>query len=255
MSNSSTPIESYGKTKKRDVFDGVDPEVKERTKKMMMYLIIFSVVMLFGGWVSAYVVKEPENYWVHPEPVFSLFVSNVLIIVSSILLIVATYFANRNKQLLSTVFLIATFISGVGFAVSQFKAHSEYNEMGFHLVKNKIGDIKAEYGKDYFITLHSYPLVYENGEFYDGHDKDRLEVLTEEVKRHQDTSTSLLFLVIAVHVLHLFLGLIYLIVNIIRSINGGFFKGNILSLRTQGIYWHFMGILWLILYTFLFIIY
>jgi len=151
----------------------------------------------------------------------------------------------------------ATFLSGLGFAFSQFQAHKQYNDMGFFFSFNKIGMIDAEYGMDadYFITLNAYPLVYENGQFYKASDKDRIEPVTEEVKRQQDNSSSLLFLIMAVHVFHLGLGLIYLLVNVIRSVKGRFKEGNILSLRTQGIYWHFMGILWLILYVFLFIIY
>lgn len=257
MSDTIVSSESYKKPGKRDVFDGTSPEVKERTKKMLMYLIIFSIIMMFGGWVSAFIVMQPQGYWVHPNPVSSLFNSNILIVVSSILLILAGYFAKQNKKDLCTLFLIGTFLSGVGFAVSQYQAHQQFNEMGFFFSFNKIGMIDAEYGldKDYIITHHSYPLVYENGQFYKAEDKDQLEPVTEELKRYQDNSTSLLFLVVAVHILHLVFGLIYLIVNIIRSIKGEFLEGNTLSLRTQGIYWHFMGILWLILYAFLFIIY
>jgi predicted nucleic acid-binding Zn ribbon protein len=33
--------------KKVDVFEGLDPEVKVRTRKMMMWFIIFAIVMLF----------------------------------------------------------------------------------------------------------------------------------------------------------------------------------------------------------------
>ncbi len=213
--------------------------------------------MMFGGWVSAYIVMEPQSYWVHPNPVSSLQTSNALIVLSSVLLIAAGYFAKQEKHSLSTAFLIGTFLSGLGFSYSQYQAHSQYNEMGFYFSFNKIGMINAEYGidADYFITLNAYPLVYENGQFYKASDKDRLEPVTEEVKRQQDNSSSLLFLISAVHVFHLGLGLIYLLVNVIRSIKGQFREGNILSLRTQGIYWHFMGILWLILYAFLFIIY
>ncbi|MCH2198368.1 MAG: hypothetical protein MK081_06265 [Flavobacteriales bacterium] len=38
---------------KKDVFADFDPDVKVRTKKMLMYFIIFAIVMLFGGFTSA----------------------------------------------------------------------------------------------------------------------------------------------------------------------------------------------------------
>jgi len=72
MSDTLVSNESLKKPRKKDVFDGVSPEVKERTKKMLMYLIIFSIIMMFGGWTSAYIVMEPQSFWVHPTPVSAL---------------------------------------------------------------------------------------------------------------------------------------------------------------------------------------
>ena len=42
-------MEDVVKKGEMDVFDSVTPEIKLRTKKMMMWFIIFAVVMLFGG--------------------------------------------------------------------------------------------------------------------------------------------------------------------------------------------------------------
>ena len=48
-----------------DVFEGLDPAVRERTKKMLMYFILFAVVMLFAGLTSAYIVSNVGQFWVH----------------------------------------------------------------------------------------------------------------------------------------------------------------------------------------------
>ena len=45
-----------------DVFKDKDPEVKVRTKKMMMWLIIFALVMLFAGITSAMIVMNGSRY-------------------------------------------------------------------------------------------------------------------------------------------------------------------------------------------------
>lgn len=240
--------------KKVDVFDGHNPEVKERTKKMLMYLIVFAIVMMFGALTSAYIVMAPQAYWVHPEPVSGLITSNIIVVISSLFLILAGYFAKKENKQLTTIFLVATLLSGLGFTLSQWNGWQQLNEKGLFISHNEIGDIKGEYGKDYMVTYNAVPVVYENGQFYQASDKERLEPVTEVMKKQKDNSTSLLFLFIVAHVLHLLLGIIYLIINIVRSANGTFSGGNILSLRTQGIYWHFMGILWLYLYAFLFII-
>ncbi len=255
MSETTLSAENENVRKKVNVFEGHEPEVKERTKKMLMYLIVFAIVMMFGAFTSAYIVMAPQAYWVHPEPVSGLITSNIIIIISSILLILAGVYAKRGNQTLSTVLLGLTFLSGVGFTLSQWNGWQQLNELGFFVSHNEIGDISGEYGKDYMVTYNSVPLIYENGQFYKGTDKERLEPVTEYMKKQKDNSTSILFLFIAFHAFHLLLGLIYLIINIYRSITGTFSNGNVLSLRTQGIYWHFMGILWLYLYAFLFIIY
>ena len=35
------------------VFEGHDPEVRNRTKTMLMYFVVFAVTMLFAGFTSA----------------------------------------------------------------------------------------------------------------------------------------------------------------------------------------------------------
>ena len=37
------------------VFEGLDGQVRERTKTMLMYFIVFAVTMLFAGFTSAYI--------------------------------------------------------------------------------------------------------------------------------------------------------------------------------------------------------
>lgn len=255
MSEATLSAENENVRKKVDVFEGHEFEVKERTKKMLMYLIIFAIVMMFGGFTSAYIVMAPQAYWVHPEPVQGLITSNIIIVISSILLILAGMYAKKGNQTLATVLLGLTFISGVAFTASQWNGWQELNEMGFFISHNEIGNITGEYNKDYMVTYNSVPLIHENGQFYKGTDIEQLEPITQVMQKQKDNSTSILFLFIAFHAFHLLLGLIYLIINIYRSATGTFSDGNVLSLRTQGIYWHFMGILWLFLYAFLFIIY
>ena len=41
-----------------DVFEGLDPAVRARTKTMLMAFIVFAVVMLFAGFTSAWIVSN-----------------------------------------------------------------------------------------------------------------------------------------------------------------------------------------------------
>jgi len=255
MSEATLSTDTESDNKKVDVFEGHSFEVKERTKKMLMYLILFAILMMFGGFTSAFIVMAPQAYWVHPEPVSGLLFSNIIVIISSLFLVAAVYMAGQGKRQATTILLVLTLLSGIGFTLSQWNGWQQLNEKGLFVSHNEIGDISGEYGVDFMVTYNSLPVIFENGQFYKGTDKERLEPVTQVMQKQKDNSTSLLFLFIAVHAFHLVLGLIYLIINIVRSVKGTFSNGNVISLRTQSIYWHFMGILWLYLYAFLFIIY
>ena len=63
----------------------MEKEVNNSTKKMLMYFIVFSITMLFGGFISAYIVSSGQ-YWVHITPPTMFLVSNAIIIAASIFL-------------------------------------------------------------------------------------------------------------------------------------------------------------------------
>ena len=44
------------------VFEGLDGQVRERTKTMLMYFIVFAVTMLFAGFTSAYIVSNMGQF-------------------------------------------------------------------------------------------------------------------------------------------------------------------------------------------------
>jgi len=80
------------------------------------------------------------------------------------------------------------------------------------------------------------------------------EPITNKVNEQANTAGNYIYILTAAHLLHLILGLIYLVVNTVRSIKGKFNSENTISLYTNGMYWHFLGILWLYLFVFIFFI-
>jgi cytochrome c oxidase subunit 3 len=76
--------------------------------------------------------------------------------------------------------------------------------------------------------------------------------ITRDVARTSNSGGGYLWALIAVHILHLTFGFIYLIVNGIRVYQGAIHGGDVVRLESLSIYWHFMGALWLYLFAFLF---
>lgn len=248
-----------------DVFGGLDPEVKVRTRKMMMWFIIFAVVMLFAGITSAIIVLYGKLIWLHITPVPELIISNVLIVLSSLTLIMTLRALKQGKQKLGLILQVTTLILGIGFAASQNAAWKKMADrgLGFTITQNEQGQeayrwntfskLNGTYGTDYWLEMNHERLVLENGEYYKPSDPSK--PVTNTVMTTFNAFGAMLSVLIYIHIFHLFFGLMYLLINTVRISKGIINKGNTLSIYINGMYWHFLGILWLYLFVFLFFIF
>ncbi len=245
-----------------DVFEGKDPEVKVRTRKMMMWFIIFAIVMLFGGITSAIIVLYGKLVWLQMNPVSELMVSNALIVVSSITLILSLRSLKKGNQKLGLILHVITLLLGIGFAISQNQAWNKMAERGLGYTTtineeglkayrwNTLSRITGVYGTDYWFEMGNEKLVLENGEYYKPSDPSK--TVTNTVMTTFNAFGAMLSVLIYVHIIHLLFGIIYLMVNTLRIMRGTINKDNTLSISVSGMYWHFMGLLWLYLFAFMF---
>ncbi len=247
------------------VYEGVDPAVRLRTKKMLMWFIVFAIVMLFAGLTSAYIVSSMGDYWVHIASPKALWWSNVIIIASSLPMYLAYTAMKKGQKQKSIIMLTITLVMGIAFTITQYEGWEDLKakgmgvsffetELGPRSQWNNIDRITGEYGVDYYVVQDGEELIYNKGEFYAPNDVLMAEPITNQVKEMSNSSGALVWILIAVHILHLIFGLIYLVVNIIRSSTGVIYQGDTIRLYVNGIYWHFLGILWVYLFAFLFLI-
>ncbi|MES2800175.1 MAG: hypothetical protein V4638_09185 [Bacteroidota bacterium] len=341
------------------------PEVRDKMRKNLIYVLIFSVMMLFGGLTSAYIVSKGDSFWVKfpfPTP---FWISTVIIVISSITLQLAISFIKKGNTKMLKVFITATLLLGLAFVFFQFKGYGELVDKGAHavnnhiivtdgrygdyyLVKYKDGFIEVDgnrfyingremtkvefeayqkfmkqfevvridrdpkvtsYGNDFILYLENQPLGLINGKLSkpDGKNLEytdflRLSQLAINVRDGRgdfflrgvygkdfkiyfkgkelqyanrdlqlngrkldrylqikamdsaDTSTSFLYLITFLHLAHIMATMFYMIRLTIGSYSGRFTQTENISLRAGAIFWHFLGILWLYLLTFLIII-
>lgn len=257
--------------RKVDVFEGLDPKVRERTKKMLMYFILFAVVMLFAGFTSAYIVSNVGQYWVHIEAPRTLWISNALIVASSLPMWLSLRAMKHGQTMTSFIHLALTFALGIAFTVTQLDGWNELQEKGmgwtvdetasgaeayrWNSIRNLL-EGPAEWGVDYTVTQDGEALNYrpETGQLYATDDVLLARDITLDVERVSNASAGYLFILIVIHILHLALGLAYLVVNGIRVLTGRIHPGDTVRLSTAGVYWHFLGLLWLYLFAFLFLL-
>lgn len=260
------------KPRKTDVFEGLDPAVRSRTKTMLMSFIVFAIVMLFAGLTSAYIVSNMGAFWVHVNAPAALWVSNALIVVSSATLWWATRATRAGQRNNALIAMGLTLLLGIGFTISQAEAWNSLREMGMGWsVSDADNGLKAyrwnsiealvdgpaEYGTDFTVLRNNVPLLFNpnTGDFYAPDDKLMAEPITRDVTHTSNSGGAYIWALIGIHILHLIFGFIYLVVNGIRLFQGTIHAGDTVRLKTLGIYWHFMGLLWLYLFAFLFFIY
>jgi cytochrome c oxidase subunit III len=157
-------------TEKRNFANEISPEVKEKMKKNLVYVGIFSVIMLFAGFTSGYYVSMGDSFWLkYPMPTFFWF-STASIAFSSLAFMLAIRSAKKNQQGKIKMWMAATLIFGAGFIYCQFKGYGELVRNGFHAVNSLVvtdgryGDYFEVKYKDKFIDVDGNKFVYEGRE-------------------------------------------------------------------------------------------
>ncbi len=181
-----------------------DLQLKRRAQKNLLWLGIFSIIMLFSGLVSAYIIRAQGGNWLKFQLPDTFYFSTVIILVSSLTMYLAQVNIQKNERKKTSVFLVITFLLGIVFSISQFFAWKE---------------------------------LYQNGIVYAG--------------KYSNPSGSFLYLLTALHLLHLLGGLISLFVTIIKNILKKYSAENYLGIELASIYWHFLDALWIFLFLFL----
>ena len=105
--------------------------------KLLMYIAIGSMTMMFAGWISAYMVRQAQGRWEHIHLPSAFYVSTIVILISSVTIFLAAK-AHKNKKFGSyKLFLLASLILGIVFLISQYLGFTEmYNEMDIKLNGN-----------------------------------------------------------------------------------------------------------------------
>jgi cytochrome c oxidase subunit III len=261
----TTAFNTEKSLKSKDVFEGLDPKVKIRAKKMLMYFIIFAIVMIFAGLTSAYLVTYPGKYWVHIKAPNAFWLSTAFILLSSLTFILSKKQISRGAQQSGTLFLAMTAVLSILFTVYQLRGWQELQSkgMGFTIeyvdgVKvsqwNRIREIAAQYGTDYHVYRDGRMLDFDGTDYFLAQDVYRTNPVTDEVGKTSNLSSSFILVLVVAHVIHLFFGLVYLAVLFFRTVTGRINSQNTLSLTTGGLYHHFLGILWIYLFIFLFFV-
>lgn len=129
--------------------------------KFALWLFILTVIMIFGGFTSAYIVqadalKESERLVYDLPPI--LWRNLAVILVSSVTIQFAIFAGKRDQNRMSLIGLVMTFVLGLVFLFGQWDAFSQLSVSGLPFVDPERADNSISFF--YVITgLHGLHIV------------------------------------------------------------------------------------------------
>lgn len=167
---------------RRDYSEELSPEVREKMKKNLVYITMFSIVMLFAGFSSAYIVSMGDSFWLKVPFPTAFWVSTGIIVASSLTYILAINAAKKNEQGQVKMFMLLTFLLGVGFVYFQFKGYGQLSDSGVHAINNHIVVTDGRYG-DYFELKIGDDFLEVDGNHYMINGKDLTEAQMKDLQK------------------------------------------------------------------------
>lgn len=180
-------------------------QAKRKSAKPMLYIGIISIVMLFAGLTSAYVVRMDNGKWLQFELPSIAILSTGIIVTSSLTMLMAQLAIKKNKFQQTSLFVLLTLALGLGFFFTQYLGWKELTSKQIYF-----------FGKE------------------------------------SNAAGSFLYLIALVHLAHMIGGLIALSVSLVKSLRRRYSAEDYLGLELTAIYWHFLDLLWVYLFLFLY---
>jgi len=98
----------------------MSPEVKEKSRKFLLWIGLVSIAMMFAGLTSGYIVRRQTGTWQKFDLPFTFWISTALILFSSISMNWAVQLIRKNDTKKLPMAVLFTFLLGIGFGVFQF---------------------------------------------------------------------------------------------------------------------------------------
>lgn len=115
-----------------DLTEGTDQEKRIRSRKMMLWFGIVSMIMMFAGLTSAYVVSRNREDWVSFDLPQAFLWSTLVIIISSISLLLAKRAIKSGNRPAATGLMLLTLGLGIVFIYLQFEGFGQIIGDGYY---------------------------------------------------------------------------------------------------------------------------
>ena len=194
--------------------------------KIGMWIFLLTDALMFAGFLLGYgILRGKSSQWIGPgEPAtFGLMFTaglTFLLILSSVTMVLAYGYALERNRKKTMLFLGLTALGGILFLCGQFKEYFGIEWLG-HLTH---------------LEFLSHGLTDEGLIF--GH----------------TPRASTFYLITSFHGFHVFSGVCFLLVTLFRTWRGHFADGNYNDIEICGLFWHFVDLIWILVFTFVYLI-
>lgn len=112
---------------------------KLHPQKFGLWIGLASIVMMFAGWTSAYLVRQAGGNWLEFKMPTVFFTSTIVILISSVFLHLSYKAFLKENTIVYRSFLLVSFILGIAFVVLQYQGWTSLKEIGVTLTENPSG--------------------------------------------------------------------------------------------------------------------
>jgi len=120
-----------------------------KAKKNLIYVAMLSIIMLFGGLTSAYIVSMGDSFWlklsISSWPI-AFWISTGIMLIGSISIQLALFYAKKGQLKRMKILLLMTLFFALSFIYTQYLGYINLAKNGIHLTGSGIIVKKGKYG-------------------------------------------------------------------------------------------------------------
>lgn len=246
--------------------------------KMMMWFFLISDALTFGGFLAALAFQRHhlEDVWPVTESIFFHFpgthahlplmyvaLMTFILIISSVTMVLAVEAGHRMDKKAVVKWMAATVIGGAIFLGSQAWEWSTFivgSENGaFEMADGTMAryDIDHETHSESLVNLHSGEVITDQA-IIDQVKANNTLVKGANLERNEygpQLYANFFFFITGFHGTHVLSGVIINLLILIRSMQGWYEKrGHYEMVEKVGLYWHFIDLVWVFVFTFFYLI-
>jgi cytochrome c oxidase subunit III len=132
-----------------------DETLSMNPKRFLLWLGIVSIVMMFAGWTSAYLVRRAEGNWHDFELPAILSYSTGVLLLSSIFMHWALISAKKDNFTTLKIAISITFVLGLAFLAMQYLGFADMVDQNLYLAG---GDVASSFIY-VFVFMHGLHII------------------------------------------------------------------------------------------------